>query len=95
MLLGLRKERWVLLRGIIATLRIPWLGRRVAARKDWVCLRFGKVMCVIDRSEGRRLEGSRYLMGRWRESRPGRLRWDGRRIGRVYITKDNAARAWT
>ena len=67
MLMRLRKERWVLLRRIIATLGVPWLERRVAAREDWVCLRFGKMMCVTDRSEGRRLEGSRYLLGRWRK----------------------------
>jgi hypothetical protein len=68
LLLGLRKERRMLLRGIVTTLRVPRWGRRIATREDWVSLRFGKVMCVIDRSEGRRLEGSRYLLGRWRES---------------------------
>jgi hypothetical protein len=67
MLLVLRKERRMLLRGIIATLRVPRLRRRIATRKDWVCLRLRKVMCMVDGSEGRRLKVSRHLLRRRRK----------------------------
>jgi hypothetical protein len=58
----------MLLRGIVATLRVPWLRRRIATWEDRICLRLGKVVCVVDRSERRRLERSRYLLWRRRKS---------------------------
>ena len=58
----------MLLRGIIATLRVPRLRRRIATRKDWVCLRLREVMCMVDGSEGRRrLKVSRHLLRRRRK----------------------------
>ena len=67
MLLRLRKERRMLLRRVVSTLGIPWLRRRIAAREDRICLRFGEVMCVVDGSEWRWLEWPRHVLRRRRK----------------------------